>query len=240
MRDRGQSELLGFLLIFAVVVLTIALAGTAGYAGVENAKEFQRTTNAEGAFVAFAEEVDGLARRGAPSRKTELSIADATLSSGDVEELTVVVGAETAENTTVVETRPLVYESGDTAVVYSAGSVVREDGPNAVLVREPEFVLTEEAVILPIVATGAAEGGPVGGTTAATVETRRRNATVAAIRERPVNVTLRVRSPRADAWEAYLEGTAADCTRPADDAVECSLETDRAYVTVTEVDVRVR
>lgn len=238
-RRRGQSELVGFLLIFSVVVLTIALVGVAGFVGLESAQDFQRTTNAEQAFTALADNVDDVVHAGAPSRTTEVRLADAQLSLDEPETITVTLDDEAPIE---FETHPLVYDSGtDTTIAYHGGALVRTDGDSAVMVREPDLVLTDETVILPVVATTQERGGQVGGTTAVDVRTRHTGTDLVATNEPVDTVTLDVTSSNAEVWTRYFEQYEDDGpvtnVDTNDDSVTVTIDTNRVYVTVHRVDV---
>jgi hypothetical protein len=238
--DRGQSELVGYALIFSVVVLMIALVGTAGFVGLDNAQDFQRTTNAEQGFTAFANNVDDILRRGAPSRTTEIRLADASLSLEQTTELTIMVDNGTTANTTV-QIHSLVYDSGSgTRISYSSGAVIRQDERRSVMVRQPNVVLKNETVILPVIHTVAADNGTVGGTTGAEVETQSAGSEVVA-NDSVENVTIKTTSPHPDAWYRYLETeTAANCNVPVNETVRCDVEPDQVYIAVERVDVRLQ
>lgn len=237
--DRGQSELFGYLLIFSVVILTIALVGTTGFVGLNNAQDFQRTTNAEHGFTALANNIDDVVRRGAPSRETEIGLADASLALRNTTTITVTIDNGTTE-TTIIEMHSIVYDSGsDTTLTYSSGAAVRQDGANSVMFREPNFVLTNDTVILPIIATSPTGDGVVGGSTGVGVETRSAGTEVLAQGD-VQSVGIEVTSPHADAWNRYLNSHAAmDCDTPDSETVTCDAITpERAYVTIEHIDVR--
>lgn len=238
--NRGQSELVGYALIFSVVVLMIALVGTTGFVGLNNAQDFQRTTNAEQGFTAFANNIDDIVRHGAPSRSTEIRLADASLSLEQTTELTVMVDNGTTENTTV-QIHSLVYDSGSgTTITYTSGALIRQDGESSVMVRQPDFVLENDTVILPVIHTVAADDGTVGGTTGAEVETQSVGADVVA-NDSVENATVKVTSPHADAWYRYLETeTGANCNAPINGTVRCDVDPDQAYIAVERVDVRLQ
>lgn len=242
---RGQSELVGFLLVFSVVILTIALVGLTGFVGLDGAKDFQRSTNAEQAFTGLAESVDDVVRAGAPSRSTEIRIADGRLSLQPTETRVRIEGTDGNSTNVTVVTNPIVYDSGDeTTITYRSGALVRRDGDTAVMFREPGFVLTNERVILPLVATNQTGGGPVGGTGAVEVRTTHRGTDLVA-QDRPVaNVTVNITSQNADVWVQYFEaaadgGPVTNVERDGN-SVEVTLDPERATVTVHRVDVTFR
>lgn len=237
--ERGQTEVLGFLLIFSLVVIAIALVGITAFTGLDNAQEFQETTSTEQAFVVLADNVDDVSREGAPSRETEISLSKASLSLGGTEQINVTVDGG---NTTEIETDPIVYRSrDDTSISYSSGLLVREDGESGLVFRRPEFVLTSEAVILPIVSTTAVEKQTVAGTVATQVTTRSNGTRVLAADdfESTATVTIEVSSPRAEVWAEYLGGTGADCTIDGG-TVECDIETEELFVSVEDIEVTLR
>lgn len=235
---RGQSELFGYLLIFAVVVLTISLVGTIGFAGLTDAQDFQRTTNVEHGFSALAANVDDVARRGAPSRETEIGLADASLSLEKTTTITVTTDNGTTENTTA-EIHSIVYDSGSgTTITYSSGALVRQDGEHSVMFRQPDFVLTNETVILPVIVTSPTSDATVGGSTDVAVETRDAG-TDLLVEDDVENLTLEVTSPHVDAWYRYLDTrTAANCDAPDGDTVTCDVQPEHVSLAIHRVDVR--
>lgn len=237
--ERGQTEVLGFFLIFSLVILAIALVGVTGFTGLDNAQEFQETTSTEQAFVVLSDNIDDVARQGAPNRETEIRLSEASLSLGETEQINITV----AGNTTTIESQPIVYESReDTTISYSSGLVVREDGDNGVLVRQPKFELNENVVVLPIIATTAVDETTVAGTAATQVDTRSSETAIVAAQEYDGNttVTIEISSPRVDFWAEYLDGKMDnDCT-PTDGTVQCSIETGGVFVSVEDIQVGLR
>lgn len=242
--SRGQSELLGFLLIFAVVILTIALVSATGFVGFNNAQDYQRTANTEGAFTVLASNIEDVTRMGAPSRATEIGITDASLSTEEERsDVDIALDGDALDLENDGKTGSVVYDSGtDTTLTYRSGALIREDSGSSVLFREPDFVITEEEVILPIVRLSPEGTSEVGGTS--NVEVRTRNVgTDVLVERKPVedNVTVVFETPHVDAWERYFEGFEDDgpVTDVAPDfdenTVEVEIETDRLTVTVDRV-----
>jgi len=233
--DRGQSELVGYFLIFNVVILTVLLVGATGLVGLNNAQDFQRTTSAQQGFSALANDVDDVVRRGAPSRTTEIGLADVSLSFEQQTDITVRTDNGSIENRTV-ELHSLVYDSGsETRIVYSSGALLRADGGSSVMYREPNFLLDNDAVIVPLV-TLSPNNNTVGGDSAVAIETRDAGTDVVGAGDVDT-VTVEVTSPRTTAWYRYLDDE-ADCDPPDSGTVTCRIDADRVSVTVDRVDVR--
>ena len=242
--SRGQSELFGFLLIFAVVILTIALVTATGFVGFNSAQDYQRTTNAEGAFTVLASNIDDVSQMGAPSRATEIRIADASLSHEKEDSgIDIALDGEALNLAESGETGSIVYDSGtDTTITYRSGALIREDGGSSLLFREPEFVITDEEVILPMVRLSPGGTSEVGGTSNVDVRTINGGTDVVA-ESKPVddNVTIALETPHVDAWKRYFEQFEGDgpITKVSPDfdenTVEVEIETDRLSVTVDRI-----
>ena len=82
MDERGVSDVVGFVLVFALVTATVGVVYTTGIQGLTGSRDVERVNNAERAFDVFANNVDDVIRRGAPSRATEVKLADADLHYG--------------------------------------------------------------------------------------------------------------------------------------------------------------
>lgn len=232
--DRAQSEALGFALIVAVVVLILGLVLTVGYANLADARDHERVNNAERGMEAFAANVDAVVRDDAPSRSTELSVADGRLVTREETTLTVEWTAASGGTTRskTVPLRSLAYDGGDGRVVYEGGAVFREDDGGAALVRPPSFEVSSSHVIVPIVQLDGRERVGVSGEDAVLLRTARdRGASdVLVATGQPHDVTVEVSGPRAAAWQRYFESrTDATCSLSGDTAT-CSLRTDRLTV----------
>lgn len=238
MRNRGQSELVGFVLVFGIIVLTITVVTATGYVGLQNAQDHERANNAERSFVVLADNVDDVVTGGAPSRATEIKTADGTLSVAEPVTVTV-----TADGSVVheAEIQPIAYElDSDSTIVYSGGAVVRESDGGQVMVREPDLLLSDEVVVVPIVRTTADGNQNLGGSTTALVRTERVGNETVYANENGTDLTINVTSPRAAAWKAYLEDEpATDGCSISGDTVTCDVTTRRAYVTVKRIVVRI-
>lgn len=237
-RERGQSELVGFVLVFGVVTLTIGLVGVSGFLGLESAQDFQRTTNAEQSFTGLANNVEDVVRTGAPSRATEVRIADGRLSMERTETIEVTSDDGTLNET--FESRPIVYDSGsETTLTYRNGAIVRQDGDSAVMIGDPSFVINQSVTILPLVALERGHDGPVGGSTAVDVRTRAAGADVVAVNESvgTETVTLNLTTVHADVWAQHFQEQYDVEVDVSGDSVIVTIDTERVYVTIHRVEV---
>lgn len=245
--SRAASELVGFVLVFGVVVLSVVLVTVAGYQGLDQSRDAERLNNAERGFDLLADDVDDVARGGAPSRSTELRVDDADVFVG--EPIVVSVSGHPVGNATTTfderyEPRPVVYDA-DTGsrVVYVAGAVVRADRNGAVFLREPDLLVSANGTALTLVQPRAAETVGVGGSGVVHLRVTGDEPELTVAEATPHVVTVTVTSPHTDAWQRYFESRAADaptltCSQPATDTVSCTWTTDRVHVTTVGAELR--
>ncbi|MFC4549508.1 MULTISPECIES: DUF7289 family protein [Halorussus] len=252
MADRGVSETVGFVLVFALITLTVATVYVVGIDGLTDARDAEQLNNAERAFDVLADNMADLHRQDAPSRATEIKLAEAQLGFGEPTTMTVSVDvAGTPADT--VEIAPLVYSGrSESTLVYEAGAVIRTDPGGAVMKRAPDMVFRADGgvVILPVVQTRATGSGGVGGSKTVLVRGTRAVSEVLSARTSGgyrVTVTVDTAPARAPVWRRYFEARLDDprwngnCDVVGTDAdtVECSFDAERLYVTATRVDVAI-
>jgi len=239
MADRGQSEVIGFVLVFGLIISTVALASVAGFSGLQNVRDFDRVANAQHAFDILADAVDDVAHHGAPSRMTEMRADRSQVFVGQPVTIGVTVadpGDPGSGVTHQFAVDPIVYEGSDgTRLVYVAGAVIREDQGGAVVLRDPEFLLGADHSVVQIIQTEGETNASVGSKTV-TIRTDGLDEQVVAASPGRSTVTLTIDSPRATAWEHSFEAQGLDCTRVGSQ-VTCEITSDAAYVSVAKVDV---
>jgi hypothetical protein len=245
--DRAVSDTLGFVFVFALVLSAVGLTFGLGFAELQDARDFERLNNAERAFDVMGDNFDDMVRRGAPSRATEVKVADAQLRMADPTAVNVSIDNGTAVESVQLDVRPIVYDTAEGRIVYVNGAIFREDRGGAVIVRHSEFTLSRDSVLLPVVATRSG-GGPVavGGTTTVLVRAtspggQRESFGFATARtDETVDVTVNVTTPRPAVWQRELaRHDDVTCVDPVvGDTVSCTVtDAERVYVQETLVDI---
>jgi hypothetical protein len=237
MPERAVSDTIGFVLVFALVVSTVAVVYVGGFDALTAARDTQQFANTERAFDVLDANIEDLAVRGAPRRTTELRLTDGSLSFGAPVTFNVTVGGTDYYAATV---DPIVYEAGNgDRIVYANGAVFRDYGDSAAMFDTPRLA-NGTRTLLPFVVTRGQSGN------VSALDSRRLLVRTTAngreVREFDASgVELVVTSPRAGAWERYLEDALdANCAGPADGvsgSVTCPLDADTVYVQAIGVDV---
>ncbi|GAA0195128.1 DUF7289 family protein [Halobaculum roseum] len=246
--SRAQSDAIGFVLVFSLIVLTVGTVYAAGYPALEEFRTGEQLENMERAFEVLDDNLDDLTREGAPSRATEIKLNGGTLAVNG--STTITVNATTTdpvrgENFTVSdESTPITYSEGDTTVVSAHGAVFRQDGDAAVMRSEPGWVVDDDHALIPLVVTDrtgdrVAFGGSSTVLIRGQVTGRGIAGEVVAGDSDDVTVTVTVESPRADAWKRHFEaeGLTAVDGNPADGEVTYRFEVDSVVVQQTTVSV---
>lgn len=239
MSDRGVSEVLGFVLVFALVTGTIGIVFATGFSGLERSQHEEQVQNVERAFEVLADNTDDLAHSMSPSRATEITLAGGSLSLGEPVRVSIYAEntADSSDNASYsASIEPIVYADGEgTTVVYSSGAVIRAESGGAVMLREPSWIIDDERSVLPLLNTGGSNGGIGGGGTVLVVTERDARSLGTPIdggAGGEVNVTVTVNSTRAAAWGRHFEsaGFSALDADPSDGEVEYRFQTETVYV----------
>ncbi|WP_338741751.1 DUF7289 family protein [Haloplanus salilacus] len=236
---RGQSETIGFVLVFALIVTSTGIVYVAGFQTLGDARTTEELRNMERAFDVLDDSISDVARRGAPSRSTEVSLGNGDLAFGDTARINVTtnVSAQSVE----ISPRPIVYRLDGTEIVYVSDAVIRTDRGSSVMRSDPAVVANGRRVVLPLIDVDAAgDRVGVGGDTTALIRTQSKsppNTLSVDPDTGRVTVTVTVESPRTEAWRRTFQRHGFTCG-PAGTTVSCSTDTDELHVvwTTTSVD----
>lgn len=240
---RAVSDVLGYALVFSLVVSSVAIVSTAGVDQLEGVRDAEQMNNAERAFDLLATNMDDIAREGAPSRATEMRLVDAQLDVADPIEVTFrgIDEDDPAANnfTESYDVWPVVYRGqvSDSEVVYAGGTVFRTYPDSGVALRKPSIIAEngstgENRTVIPLVHTRSrsvqSRSGGIARVRATHASTELLVSDTSGTYE---TVFVNVTSPRADLWVDMLDEY---------EALDCSLDesgmTDRAWCRGTNPD----
>lgn len=167
MRDRGVSEVVGFALVFALVVSMVIIVTVSGVGTLRDARDAEQANNAERAFEVMGDNVADIYERGAPSRATEIDLKESTIFVGQPTRINVSVtdGAGNRENVTA-ESVPLIYRvNGDTRMVFEGGAIFRTRGDAGIVMRPPPLVSGPERTQISVLEFDGETGRAISGST---------------------------------------------------------------------------
>ncbi|MFC5970236.1 hypothetical protein ACFPYI_02725 [Halomarina salina] len=218
--DRGVSEVVGFILVFSLIMMTVSTVYVVGFDGLENARDVERVNNMDRAFDVLADNVEDIDQDGAPSRATELKLADGQIGFSDSTNITVDVGGVEKLNES---TRPLVYTYGGQQVIYENGAVLRSQSDSAWMTRSPTMTFGsptgDRSVVFSVLDLNAEGATSIGGSSNVLVRTTRfegsagRLATVGSdAGGNMVKIKIVTSDARAEVWRRYFESVIPDDT----------------------------
>lgn len=246
--DRGASETIGFVLVFAVVTATIGAVYATGFENLAVTQDAEQTENVERAFDVLDDNLEDLYRRGAPSRATEIKLAGGSLSVGDSISITIATnstaaGSCNATRTQTISPRPFVYEEGDTEIRYVAGALFRTDDGGTAMLSSPGWLVDADRMVLPLITTIEGDGTTnIGGRTTVLVVAMRTSHDLTCDFTNPdttLEVNVTVESPRAGAWERYFEDRGFDINKSTSTVVAAEFNTSELYVSSTVVEIEI-
>ncbi|ELY87606.1 hypothetical protein C483_16943 [Natrialba hulunbeirensis JCM 10989] len=237
--NRGVSEVIAFVLVFGIILSSVALLSMTGFQAMENYQENEQLQNAERAMDALAENYNDVLQYSAiEERYAELSLREGTVSTGSSGTgLNITVGDTVVkedldigeENTDYINLGEFAYTTGSDTIAYDGGAVVRESEYGSAVVRQPHLKCSDDRAIISLVTVDADErsiqsSDGLGFTMA--VENRTSKLYPAS----GDDVEIQVDSPTAEtAWEDHI------LERGNWDKGECSA--DEVLVTVVEVSI---
>lgn len=203
--SRGVSEILGYSLVFTLVVFSIAVVSVGGLSSYQSAEEFERQNNAQKAFDVLHNNLEDIYYQGGPSRGTEIDLGETSLTLADPITVNVTVNG-TTRNEFEFETRPLVQDLGDgSTLVYEAGAVFQTTRDGGVVREQPPFTLRDETAHFLVPVLSQRSDRSIGsGTVLVRAQRDTQRLRYSNSTQDPVNVTLTITSPRGDLWYEYL------------------------------------
>ncbi|MGM0371372.1 MAG: DUF7289 family protein [Halobacteriota archaeon] len=230
--DRAVSDLVGYVLIFALITSSVAVVTVGGYDSLGTVRDAERFENAQRVFDVLGTNVDDHLESHVESRGTEIRLADARLGFGDPVTVNVTVDGVGSNQTTI---DPLVYtQSSDRQIAYTGGAVLRTDGGGTLVTTGPPFRFGDEMVISMVKTRGRDAG--IAGSGRVLVRTEATTRSTHAYTDGPYTVSVSVNDTHSDAWERWFESATGDDCTATGGTVTCE-GVDSVYVRTVTIDV---
>lgn len=239
MPDRGQTETLGFALVFALMISAVIITFTVGYAGLQDIRGAERVNNAERAFEVFADNVEDITLRGAPSRATEVKLADASLVAEN--SITIRVADPDHGFNQSYSVTPIVFEPDEPGqIIFEQGAVLRTRHGSGRMTHESTLVANTSRTVLPVVRTrlDSDSQASIGGSGTVLIRTTHVDTKLLHSSDTSGNqVWFNISSPRAAEWASYLDGKDAVSCSVGGGTASCAVTTDRVHMTLVRINV---
>lgn len=231
--ERAVSEVLAFILVFAIVIASVGLLTVTGFDSMRSYQEGEQLRNAERAMSALANNLNDVQRgSGVPERSGELALRDGTVTvDGGGTELEVVVeesGTEVFNDTATLGS--VAYEKGSSTIAYEGGAVFRGESSGNVVLDRPQLSCNENAAVVSVVVVEPDEERSLQSSEALEIRSIKRQSNVTTYADGDYHVDLSVsNSSYENGWETVLDGNGwkdGSCT-----------DVDRVTIRITYVDV---
>lgn len=241
---RSASEVLGYIIVFALVLTSIGFITALGLPQLEDVRDAEQAANAERAFDVVADNMAAIYERDAPSRSTEIDLSDAEMFYANNISIAVTVDDGTVTQTREYQIRPIQLRiNDDTSLIYEGGAVFRVQEEGGVVLRDAPFLVTENRVHTPIVQTTAPGVETARGTTVLLRgQSAGRSVVVSDTQGTYESVNITIASPRYELWNQTLsDRPALTCsTDPGSATVECSVDDpELVYVTRQQIEISI-
>lgn len=153
--ERSISEVVGFVLMFGIIIASVGLVATVGLSEIENYEEHQQLQNAERSFQFLSVSFNELEESQAPVRTDTFDLSGGSVTVDSSSDITVTVAdssGSTLEQKSM-DLNALVYNSGDTTFAYENGATFRgkEDPDSGIMTSEPGFICDGDRAIVSLV-----------------------------------------------------------------------------------------
>lgn len=174
MDDRGISEVVAFILTFAIILGSVGLLYSTAFGAMIDYQEAEQDTNAVRAMDSLTDNFNDVLRsNGVNERYGELSLREGTVTTGDdgtAVNVTIRYGSDNQtkvghdddrfanySDDATVELGEFAYESDNGKIAYEGGGLVRGDGSGSAVLREPQLRCEPErdTAIISLVAISA-------------------------------------------------------------------------------------
>ena len=228
--EDGVSEILDFVTILGILVLSIGLIGVAGYPIVENAQEANHIENTIQSFIVLANNINKVVMGQAPSQNVELKMYGGSLSVTGSSTVNITANV-TNISTGSINRTVLVYDTkmrsiesivGDTVIAYeNTGVWVKYPNGNTILISKPLINNQSNMLIIPVVSidgTSSVGGSGMSRVTAKGVPT-------VTFYQNVSDIIVTINSSYSNGWKNYVDseipgifcfstGSPGECTGP--------------------------
>ncbi|WP_436347610.1 DUF7289 family protein [Natronorubrum sp. FCH18a] len=253
--DRGVSEVIAFVLVFGMILVSVGLLYSVGFQAMHDYQENEQLTNAERAMDALSDNLNDVLRySGVDQRYGEISMRDGTVTtSGDGTEIEIKIGDDDlaerddrflnfTNDENSINLGEFRYHDGGDSVAYEGGGLVRADETGSAVLKQPRITCNENedgdgtAIISLVSITGGDHSIQSSEGLGVTMNVDERQSAVIDVGDETISIEASSADGQYDtAWDTALSSNdwGGD-----DDEVRGTCENvDRLVVTIVEVEV---
>ncbi len=217
--NRGEaaaSEVIGFIYIFAIVILSMSLIYVMGYPVLQSSMDESIFESTEQNFIVLQSNMKMVGFDQVPVKSLKIQLQAATLSVTETSNITIDYPGETL----YYVTGEIEYHKNDRFLTYENGGVWKRYPDGSIMVANPRiYTGTMNGTNFTTIGVVSVQGNSLISGKGIAILNIRHNESVINKTSSPVNVTLRINSTYASEWKSYLEGAGFTTTNSTDSSL---------------------
>ncbi|VVB84604.1 Uncharacterised protein [uncultured archaeon] len=211
-KESAVIETMGFIYIFAIVILSMSMIYVAGYPMLRSSMDESIFESTEQSFILLQSDMKMVAFDQVPLKSLQIQLQDAALLATENSNLTIEYGDESL----YLVTGEIEYQKNEKSLTYEDGGIWKRYTEGSIKVSSPRFYTsTMNGTNITTIGVVQVQGDSVISGNGIVTLNMKYNETIINKTSGPVNVTLRINSTYAPEWKSYLESigfTTADST----------------------------
>lgn len=236
-KEAAVSETLGYILLFAIVTLSMGIIYVIGYPALQSNIDANVFESAEQSFIVLQSNMNRVAFDQTPVKELKINLMDSSISVGNQSNITIQYGATTIP----VETGEIMFEKDRKIISYEMGSVFKNYGRDGVvMVSEPPIYITEiDGTNVTTIGLISVNGDAFVSGKGITTLTLKHNSSTLDKTTGTTTVNIQINSINAGKWEEYLEEEGFTITSSTDTSVSATKSNTMLILSQHVVDVEI-
>ncbi|MDD5473708.1 MAG: hypothetical protein PHU34_06110 [Candidatus Methanoperedens sp.] len=220
--EDAVSEVLDFITVLSILVISIGIIGVTGYPLVKTAQEVNNIETTKQSFIVLAANINKVALGQAPSQSVELKMYGGSLTITGSSTINITANNSNGNRITLVNSTMRSIESvvGENVIAYEGTGVwIKYPDGNTFLVYKPLITNQSNVLVIPVVSINGSSSTGGSGMSRVTVKGTPR----ATYYNNVSDVIVRINSSYSKGWEGYSKktmswsfcfsgGASGDCT----------------------------
>lgn len=234
--NAAVSETLGYILLFAIVTLSMGVIYLIGYPILETNMEANIFESAEQSFMVLKSNLDRVAFDQTPVKVLKMKLQGSSISVSNQSTITI---SYSGNPPLPIETGEIVFRKGDKTLTYEMGGLFKAYPPDAEVAvsKPPIYVTTNDNVDITTIGVVDLNGNDHAAGKGIATLTLRHGSSILKRSSSSTNVTLNINSSYAPKWEEYLEEVGFTIGNASDSTVSAYKNNTMLVVSIHEVDV---
>ena len=218
-KESAVAETIGFIYIFAIVILSMGLIYVMGYPTLQSSMDENIFESTEQSFIVLQSDMKMVGFDQVPVKSLQIQLQGATLSVTENSNITIdYVGNESGTLSNV--TGEIEYRKNDNFLTYENGGVWKRYPDGSIMVSSPRiYTTTMEGTNITTIGVVSIQGASLVSGKGVVTFSMIYNESIINKTSSPVNVTLRINSTYATEWKSYLESIGFTTTNSTDSSL---------------------